>query len=41
MCGIAGIFAYRDEAAPISSAELRAIREHMKERGPDGAGEWV
>jgi asparagine synthase (glutamine-hydrolysing) len=40
MCGIAGIFAYRDDAPAVSRAELLAIRESMTRRGPDGAGEW-
>lgn len=40
MCGIAGVFAYHDAADPVDRAELRAIRERMKARGPDGAGEW-
>lgn len=40
MCGIAGIFAYHDAADPVDRAELRAVRERMQARGPDGAGEW-
>lgn len=40
MCGIAGIYAYHDAAAPAEPAELLAIRDHMSARGPDGAGEW-
>jgi len=40
MCGIAGIFAYHYAAAPVDRAELRAIRDAMEKRGPDGFGEW-
>ena len=41
MCGIAGIFAYADRAGPVDAPELLRIREHMRARGPDGAGMWV
>ncbi len=41
MCGIAGIFAYRDTAPPVDREELLRIREAMRVRGPDGAGLWV
>jgi asparagine synthase (glutamine-hydrolysing) len=40
MCGLAALFAYGGAAAPTSPAELRAIRDRMQMRGPDGAGEW-
>ncbi len=40
MCGLAGIFAYHDAADPLDRTELRAMRERMLARGPDGAGEW-
>lgn len=40
MCGIAAIFNYRDHAGPVERGELRAIRDHMAARGPDGKGEW-
>jgi asparagine synthase (glutamine-hydrolysing) len=40
MCGIAGIYAYRDSAPPVDQAELLRIREEMYARGPDGAGLW-
>lgn len=40
MCGIAGIYAYHYAANPIDGVELRAIRDHMAARGPDGSGEW-
>jgi asparagine synthase (glutamine-hydrolysing) len=41
MCGIAGIFAYHYAANPVERDELLRIREHMKARGPDGAGLWL
>jgi hypothetical protein len=41
MCGIAGIYAYRDPAPPVDGDELLRIREHMARRGPDGAGTWL
>ncbi len=41
MCGIAGIFAYRESAPPVNADELLRIREHMITRGPDGAGTWI
>jgi asparagine synthase (glutamine-hydrolysing) len=40
MCGIAAIFAYHSAAAAVDEAELRAMRDCMAARGPDGAGEW-
>jgi asparagine synthase (glutamine-hydrolysing) len=41
MCGIAGIYAYHSAANPLDAAELRAMRDHMAARGPDGCGEWL
>ena len=41
MCGLAGLYAYHYAANPVDSAELRAIRDHMAARGPDGEGEWL
>jgi asparagine synthase (glutamine-hydrolysing) len=41
MCGLTAIFAYRNEAPPVDRAELLRIREHMINRGPDGAGLWI
>ena len=40
MCGIAGIYGYHYAAAEVDRTELLAIRDHMRARGPDGAGEW-
>lgn len=40
MCGIAGIFAYHYAAPPVDRDELRAVRDVMAARGPDGSGEW-
>ncbi|MES3001676.1 MAG: asparagine synthase (glutamine-hydrolyzing) [Pseudomonadota bacterium] len=33
-------FAYSGGAGGIDRAELRAVRDHMSARGPDGSGEW-
>jgi asparagine synthase (glutamine-hydrolysing) len=41
MCGIAGIYAYHSAANPLDVSELRAMRDHMAARGPDGCGEWI
>ncbi|HLZ34367.1 MAG TPA: asparagine synthase (glutamine-hydrolyzing) [Nitrospira sp.] len=41
MCGVAGIFAYRDQAPPVDQEELLRIREAMRSRGPDGEGLWL
>jgi asparagine synthase (glutamine-hydrolysing) len=41
MCGIAGIYAYHHAANPLDLSELRAVRDHMAARGPDGCGEWI
>ncbi len=40
MCGFNSIFHYRSEHT-VDLAELRATRDHMEARGPDGFGEWV
>ena len=40
MCGVAGIFSYKDNAPAVDPHELRLIRDHMRKRGPDGKGEW-
>ena len=41
MCGLAGIFSYADNAPSVDRAELLRMREHMVQRGPDGAGLWM
>ncbi len=41
MCGIAGTYAYHPEAPPVDPGELLRVREHMRARGPDGAGLWI
>jgi asparagine synthase (glutamine-hydrolysing) len=41
MCGIAGIFSYRDGGAPVHETELLRVRDHMSRRGPDGKGLWL
>ena len=40
MCGINGIFAYRNSAASPAELELLATCDAMRSRGPDGAGLW-
>lgn len=39
MCGICGRFGYRG-GDTADRARLRAARDHMAARGPDGSGEW-
>lgn len=41
MCGINGIFAWRDGAPPVDRDELLRSRECMRSRGPDGADVWI
>ncbi|MFI5167307.1 MAG: asparagine synthase (glutamine-hydrolyzing) [Thermoanaerobaculales bacterium] len=41
MCGIAAIVVTDPRAGQVDRAELRAIRDAMQTRGPDGSGEWV
>ncbi len=41
MCGIAGIFAYKGTAEAVRPAELEAITESMRARGPDAGGTWI
>ena len=41
MCGINGIFAYRDGAPPIDAEELLRSRECMRSRGPDAGDVWI
>src|SRR5579871_6145301 len=42
MCGINGIFAYRDTAGcTLDREELARTRDRMTVRGPDGAGQWI
>ena len=41
MCGINGIFNYRESAASIDRNALIRTRDHMIKRGPDGQGEWI
>jgi asparagine synthase (glutamine-hydrolysing) len=40
MCGIAGAFAYASGAPRLREGELRAMRDAMAARGPDGTGEY-
>ncbi|MCR4348033.1 MAG: hypothetical protein NUV55_12660 [Sulfuricaulis sp.] len=41
MCGIAGVFAYGQQAAPADQEELVRMRDAMRMRGPDGEGLWL
>jgi asparagine synthase (glutamine-hydrolysing) len=41
MCGIAGVFAYGDGAPAVDRAELKAMNERMRPRGPDAGGVWL
>jgi asparagine synthase (glutamine-hydrolysing) len=41
VCGIAAIFAYRENATGVEQEELLCNREAMTKRGPDGAGLWI
>ena len=41
MCGINGIVAFGDNAAPVDVDELMRTREAMRSRGPDAAGVWL
>jgi asparagine synthase (glutamine-hydrolysing) len=41
MCGLAAIFAYRDNDRQISQTELQNMRDAMLARGPDGCGLWL
>lgn len=40
MCGIAGIYSYRDDA-PVDAAVLVKMRDTMAHRGPDGGENWI
>ena len=40
MCGINGIYAFHTAANLPAEGELLATRDHMRARGPDGAGLW-
>jgi asparagine synthase (glutamine-hydrolysing) len=39
MCGIAAIYNY-NTSHEVDRGELRTMRDRMRRRGPDGAGEW-
>ncbi|MGE4070510.1 MAG: asparagine synthase (glutamine-hydrolyzing) [Lysobacterales bacterium] len=41
MCGIAGTLRLRDSASAVDAASLDCVRDHMRARGPDGAGTWI
>ncbi len=41
MCGIAGIYGYRESAPAVDEGSLLRVRDAMLARGPDGAGLWL
>jgi len=41
MCGIVVIFSYKKDSPGIDKVELKRMREHMANRGPDGEGLWI
>jgi asparagine synthase (glutamine-hydrolysing) len=41
MCGIVGVFEYRNTRGGVNDALINAMRETVHHRGPDGAGTWV
>ena len=41
MCGIAGIYAWADQARPVDDRELNSLQRAMQHRGPDGHGLWT
>src|SRR5207247_1182005 len=40
MCGVVAFLAHGANAPAVDRDELRAVRDHMAARGPDGSGEW-
>ena len=41
MCGIAGVFSFRNSAFQVRTAYLESMIGTMVHRGPDGAGTWI
>jgi asparagine synthase (glutamine-hydrolysing) len=41
MCGIAGVFAHRENGRSIDRDLISRMRDTLTHRGPDGAGTWV
>src|SRR6266849_5612298 len=41
MCGIAGVFSFRNSSFRASGLYLERMSETLAHRGPDGAGTWV
>ncbi len=41
MCGIVAIYSHREGAPPVDEQELIAARDCMRQRGPDGCGQWI
>lgn len=40
MCGVAGVFSYRDSGSAVEPEEVLRMSAHMARRGPDGSGAW-
>src|SRR5947209_783054 len=40
MCGISALFAYGSAAPAVDAAEIEAVTERMRPRGPDAGGIW-
>ena len=41
MCAINGLYSYHPTAPAVDPAELRATRDQMAARRPDGEGAWI
>lgn len=41
MCGIAGVLVLESVPGRVDEGELLRMRDHMRDRGPDGAGCWI
>ena len=41
MCGIAGVFTFRNSSFQVDKAYLERMIRTIEHRGPDGAGTWV
>lgn len=41
MCGIAGVFAFGENAPEIDISVVERLSEKQARRGPDGAGVWT
>src|SRR5687768_13121651 len=41
MCGIVGVFAFKNNDFILTEAYIAQMRDSMAHRGPDGVGSWV